>query len=90
VNEDQRDVKEFPEETKITWFQDKLISWGKKHLRDFPWRKTKNPYEIFVAELLLQRTDAPRVIPVFLELLKRYPTLATLAEASIAEMAEIL
>lgn len=90
ANESQRKIENSPNERQIGWFQNRLIAWGKEHLRDFPWRQTTNPYEIFVAEFLLQQTDAPRVIPVYQELLKKYPTLRDLANASVQEIAKIL
>ena len=90
VRKSQEDIEECPNGSKVRWFQGKIIAWGKEHLRDFPWRQTTNPYEIFVAEFLLQQTDAPRVIPAFMQLLKKYPTLSSLAEASVSELADIL
>ena len=38
--------------------QTKLISWYLKNKRDFPWRKTKDPYKIWVSEIILQQTKA--------------------------------
>lgn len=76
--------------TKLSWFQEKIIVWGEHNLRVFPWRQTQDPYTILVAEFLLQQTDAPRVLTVYQKLLSRYPTLRTLAEAPVEEIANIL
>src|SRR5947209_15747080 len=76
--------------TKLRWFQEKIIVWGEQNLRVFPWRQTQDPYAILVAEFLLQQTDAPRVLTVYQQLLKRCPTLRTLADAPVQEIANIL
>lgn len=75
---------------KIRWFQRRLEVWGKGNLRDFPWRQTCDPYAILVAELLLQKTVAATVAPVYCEFVDRYPTLADLAAAPAAEVAALL
>ncbi len=59
-------------------------------MRDYPWRKTKDPYSILVAEFLLQRTDADTVVPIYKTFLTQYPTLERLAIASIRNLAELL
>lgn len=58
-----------------------LISWYRAHARDFPWRRTRDPYVIMISEIMLQQTQADRVehkLPVFL---KRFPTAGALARA---------
>lgn len=42
-----------------------LLKWSQKNLRDFPWRRTKDSYKIIIAEIMLQRTKANQVAPVF-------------------------
>lgn len=86
----QKSTEVYLNETKLTWFQNKILDWAKQNLRVFPWRNTTDPYQIFVAEFLLQQTDAPRVVPVYNEFLLRYPDLSRLAEASLSEIADIL
>ena len=75
---------------KIQWFGDRLLAWAEQNLRNYPWRKTKNPYFILVAEFLLQRTDADTVVPVYETFLTRYPTLDKLATAPVDEIATLL
>lgn len=55
-------------------FASTLLAWHVTNARDFPWRWTRDPYHILVAELLLQRTRARQAVPVYEEFIKRYPT----------------
>src|SRR5437763_11354411 len=75
---------------KVGWFRRQLQACSAVHIRDFPWRRTMDPYSIFVAEFLLQQTDAPRVVPVYEQLMSKYPTLRALAEAPPADLMSIL
>jgi A/G-specific adenine glycosylase len=75
---------------KVKWFRRRIRSWAKTNLREFPWRHTRNPYRILLAEFLLQQTDAPKVVPIYLQFVTKYPTLSAMAEASVPEAAEIL
>ena len=67
-------------------FQSHIFSWWKTHRRDIPWRRTHDPYKIFVSEIMLQQTQVLRVIPKYLEFIKAYPTINDLARASTAEV----
>ncbi len=69
------------ESAEIEWFQKQLISWAKQNLRDYPWRRTSDPYFILIAEFLLQRTDADTIVPIYEVFLARYPTVEKLALA---------
>jgi len=75
---------------KIRWFQRRLKAWARQNFRDFPWRRTCDPYAILVAELLLQKTTAATVAPIYQEFVDRYPTLSDLAAAPAAEVASLL
>lgn len=72
----------------IKWFRRKIKTWAKTHLRDFPWRNTKDPYSILVAEFLLQKTDVNTALPLYQELMEKYPTIEILSEAPLSELAE--
>jgi A/G-specific adenine glycosylase len=87
---DEVTLDEHLPESKVKWFRRGLKAWAEQCLRDFPWRHTTEPYRIFVAEFLLQQTDAPRVVPVYHRFLERYPTIYDLAAAPVDELAEIL
>lgn len=75
---------------KDKWFRDRLLTWAEHNLRDYPWRRTKDPYSILVAEFLLQRTDAETVKPIYEAFLTQYPTLKRLAIAPVEEVADLL
>jgi A/G-specific adenine glycosylase len=62
-----------------------IISWFKKNKRDLPWRKT-DTWGVLVSEFMLQQTPVNRVLPVYTEWMKRWPTPAQLAKASPAEV----
>jgi len=68
----------------------RLIKWHKKNNRDFPWRHTKDPYQILIAEILLQRTKAEQVAPVYNNFLKKYPTVKALAKGRIKTIENII
>jgi A/G-specific adenine glycosylase len=71
-------------------FRQALMNWGKLNYRDFPWRKTDDPYLILMAEVMLHRTRALQVVPIYDRFIRRYPDLATLALAGEEELAEAL
>jgi len=50
--------------------------------RDFPWREYSDPYRIMIAEFMLHRTKADQVVPVYIDFLKKYSTVKSLAEAN--------
>lgn len=74
----------------IECFRSTLLNWGSDNLRSFPWRKTTNPYEVLIAEILLQKTAAEKVEPIYEEFLSTYPSPAELAEADRDELADII
>lgn len=68
----------------------RLLVWGEIHLRDFPWRATRDPYAVLVAEVLLHRTQALQVVPVYHELVARYPDAVAFAGAKLDDLEELL
>lgn len=71
----------------VDFFVANVIRFYKKHGRhDLPWRSKSTPYIILVSEVMLQQTQVSRVIPKFLLWKKKYPTLASLSEASFKEV----
>lgn len=56
------------------------------HYRDMPWRQNTDPYYVLVSELMLQQTQVERVIPKFEQFLQRFPTVADLAQAPLADV----
>lgn len=75
---------------KIVGAQQSLLVWAHTNHRRFPWRFTRNPYEVLLAEVLLQRTRAEQVVPVYLKALQRYPEVNSLANADLIELTELL
>jgi A/G-specific adenine glycosylase len=71
-------------------FRSLLINWGKENFRAFPWRMSSDPYQILMAEVMLHRTQAKQVVSVFNEFVERYPTISSVAQASLDELHEIL
>lgn len=54
-----------------------------QHKRKFPWRETTDPYAIVVSEVMLQQTQAPRVVPKYASFMERFPDFAALATATV-------
>ena len=75
-----------PERRIVTRFQRSLLAWYRRHGRDLPWRRTREPYRILVSEIMLQQTQVERVLPKYEEFLDRYPTVRALAGAPIDEV----
>lgn len=69
------------EEDKILSFRQKLLAWYDKNKRDLPWRRSKNPYHIWVSEIMLQQTRVDTVIPYYERFLEWFPTVESLANA---------
>jgi len=67
-------------------FVETLLEWYKINKRCFPWRKESDPYRILISELMLQRTQARQVEPVYLEFIERFPNASMLVNSSIKEI----
>ncbi len=66
----------------------KLEIWFIENARPLPWRESKNPYYIWISEIMLQQTTVTAVIPYFQAFIKKFPTLKKLANSSIEEVYE--
>jgi A/G-specific adenine glycosylase len=62
-------------------FRKPLLAWFRQFQRDLPWRRTKDPYRIWISEIMLQQTRALAVIPYYERFLERFPTAESLASA---------
>lgn len=69
---------------------DLLLQWGQGNFRKFPWRLTKDPYKILMSEVMLHRTQAIQVVPVYKHFVRQYPDATSLAQASKVELQETL
>jgi A/G-specific adenine glycosylase len=67
-------------------FTGDVLAWGVPRLRDLPWRKTRDPWAVLVSEVMLQQTQAVRVIPRWKSFLGRFPTVEICAAASLADV----
>ncbi len=74
------------EQKKIT---PSLLRWFHRNKRDLPWRKTKDPYRIWVSEVMLQQTQVETVIPYYHRWLSAFPTIKALAGASLSEVLKL-
>jgi A/G-specific adenine glycosylase len=63
----------------LAWY----TAFGRRHL---PWRQTRDPYRIVVAEFMLQQTQVDRVLPLYAAFLERFPTFAALAQSDAADV----
>lgn len=66
-----------------------LLAWFRENGRDLPWRKTSDPYQILVSEVMLQQTQVDRVLPKYAAFLKKFPTWQALAKASQAQVVKL-
>jgi A/G-specific adenine glycosylase len=62
-------------------FRKNLLAWFKQFQRDLPWRRTSDPYAIWISEIMLQQTRVAAVIPYFERFLQHFPTIEALAKA---------
>ena len=69
------------EEEKIASFREKLLAWYDANKRDLPWRRTQDPYKIWISEIMLQQTRVDTVIPYYERFLEWFPTIEDLANA---------
>ena len=69
--------------------QTRLLRWFKKNGRDLPWRKTTNPYAIWVSEIMLQQTQVSTVIPYYQKFLKAFPTVRHLATTNLSNVLKV-
>lgn len=67
-------------------FSDQLLDWYQKNRRDLPWRQSKDPYKIWLSEILLQQTRVEQGLPYYYRFIEAFPTLNKLAKASEDEV----
>lgn len=71
-------------------FTRRLLRWFREHGRSYPWRETQDPYRIFVAEFMLQRTGAQQVQPVYRAFISRFPRLEDAVQADESALRAVL
>lgn len=80
-HESERNPGDFPVEG--------FLSWYAVHRRVLPWRETKDPYRIWLSEVMLQQTQVATVIPYYERFLKRFPKISDLACASEQDVLKV-
>jgi A/G-specific adenine glycosylase len=65
---------------------DALLTWFDQHRRDLPWRRTSDPYKIWLSEVMLQQTRVETVLPFYNRFLERFPMVEDLARAELEEV----
>ncbi|RME14266.1 MAG: hypothetical protein D6797_09195 [Bdellovibrio sp.] len=69
--------------------KEKLLSWFQQNKRPLPWRTTKDPYKIWISEVMLQQTTSQAVIPYYKRFIQKFPTLQHLAQAQEEDVLEL-
>ncbi|HNY49383.1 MAG TPA: A/G-specific adenine glycosylase [Smithella sp.] len=67
----------------------KLTSWYRRNQRSLPWRKTGDPYRIWISEIMLQQTQVDTVIPYYHRFLKAFPSVSRLAYAPLQDVLKV-
>ncbi len=69
--------------------QTKLLRWFEKKGRDLPWRRTQDPYAIWISEVMLQQTQVATAIPYYEKFLRAFPTVRDLARADLSRVLKV-
>lgn len=69
--------------------QKELLNWYRINKRDLPWRKNRDPYRIWISEVMLQQTTVAAVIPYYEKFMSRFPKVKDLANATDADVLEM-
>ena len=70
-------------------FGDEILGWYYSHKRDLPWRNTKNPYHIWLSEIILQQTRVQQGLPYYYKFVENYPKVENLASSSEEEVLKL-
>ena len=70
-------------------FSTQLTSWYRKNKRDLPWRKTRDPYKIWISEIMLQQTTVLAVIPYYQRWIKEFPNAKSVAKVPLEKILKI-
>jgi A/G-specific adenine glycosylase len=72
--------------SRVRALQHKLLQWYRENQRDLPWRKVKDPYAVWISEVMLQQTQVQTVIPYYLRFLLHYRDITALANAETEQL----
>ena len=79
-----------PEPEYITIFRNRILRWFERNKRIYPWRTTRDPFRVLIAEMMLRRTKADQVKQVYQHLFTEYPNVRALAKANNKKLEKIL
>ena len=79
-------IKGFPQAQALATLRRALLAWYRKHRRDLPWRRSQDPYRIWISEVMLQQTTVQTVRPYYEAFVGRFPTLGGLAAAPLEDV----
>ena len=71
------------------FFNSQILDWYSRNMRDLPWRKSRNPYQIWLSEIILQQTRVNQGLPYYLKFVETYPTVHDLANADEREVLRV-
>lgn len=74
--------------TKLKAETQRLVAWFESESRPLPWRQSRDPYKIWISEIMLQQTTVKAVIPYFNRFIKRFPNVQSLADAKLEDVYE--
>jgi A/G-specific adenine glycosylase len=77
-----------PQDIKV--IQTKLVEWGNKNYDHYPWRSAKNKFHALIAEIMLQRTNAEKVVPIYNIFILTYPKIKNISEKEEEKLINLL
>jgi A/G-specific adenine glycosylase len=83
-------LRRVPPKRDIAFFRKGIFLWSREHLRRYPWRETRDPYKVLLAEMMLRRTKAEQVKPVYDRMLVDYPNPRKLADAEPTSVEKVV
>ena len=73
----------------MDFFSSKIIKWYSQHKRELPWRNTKDPYKIWLSEIILQQTQVKQGLPYYQKFVNTFPSVSELANANEEEVLKL-
>src|SRR3990172_5346873 len=79
-----------PDKKAIAFLRKRIVNWSRRHGRSYPWRSTYDPFKVLIAEMMLRRTKADQVKPVYEQLFREFPDLDAVAGAEDQKLRRML
>jgi len=86
---DQKAALAWPDESACRLFRKKTLRWFSDNARDLPWRRTRDPYQVWISEVMLQQTQVATVIDYWKRFVATFPTVTDLAKADQAQVLKL-